>query len=566
MTAKPRAEGALADEGTRGDLEFGTLARLVRIAGERHADRAAIEDGAVTLTYSALAAEVERASRALLALGVASGDRVALWAPNIWEWIVAALATHAAGGVVVPINTRFKASEAGYVLARSGARVLFTVSSFLGNDYVAMLRAGGVDLPALEHTILLRGDGGAPAPAPSDAGISLPAGSAAQRGSGTPLGWSDFTALAERVSSDEAKRRAEAVEPSDLSDIIFTSGTTGHPKGVMCTHAQSLRAFRDWSDTVGLRAGDRYLVVLPFFHTFGYKAGWLSSFMMGATVLPQAVFDVKEVLERVGKDRISVLPGPPSLYQSFLARDDLANFDLTSLRLAVTGAAVIPVELIHRMRSELHIETVITGYGLTEGTGVSTMCRVGDDPETIATTSGRAIPGVEVRCVDDAGREVTRGEPGEIVVRGYTVMRGYFGDQAETAATIDADGFLHTGDIGVMDARGYVRITDRKKDMFIVGGFNAYPAEIESVILQHPAIVEVAVVGAPDERLGEVGVAFVRCKTGQALDPDALIAWCRDRMANYKVPRRIVAVDALPMNATGKVLKYRLREQARGVT
>jgi acyl-CoA synthetase (AMP-forming)/AMP-acid ligase II len=194
------------------------------------------------------------------------------------------------------------------------------------------------------------------------------------------------------------------------------------------------------------------------------------------------------------------------------------------------------------------------------------MCRVGDDPETIATTSGRAIPGVEVRCVDDAGREVTRGEPGEIVVRGYTVMRGYFGDQAETAATIDADGFLHTGDIGVMDARGYVRITDRKKDMFIVGGFNAYPAEIESVILQHPAIVEVAVVGAPDERLGEVGVAFVRCKSGQALDPDALIAWCRDRMANYKVPRRIVAVDALPMNATGKVLKYRLREQARGVT
>jgi acyl-CoA synthetase (AMP-forming)/AMP-acid ligase II len=378
--------------------------------------------------------------------------------------------------------------------------------------------------------------------------------------------WPDFMALATRVSSGEAKQRAEAVEPSDLSDIIFTSGTTGHPKGVMCTHAQSLRAFRDWSDTVGLRAGDRYLVVLPFFHTFGYKAGWLSSFMMGATVLPQAVFDVTQVLERVGRDRITVLPGPPALYQSFLARDDLASFDLTSLRLAVTGAAVIPVELIHRMRRELHIETVITGYGLTEGTGVSTMCRVGDDPETIATTSGRAIPGVEVRCVDDAGRDLAPGQPGEIVVRGYTVMRGYFGDQAETAATIDADGWLYTGDIGVMDARGYVRITDRKKDMFIVGGFNAYPAEIESVILQHPAVAQAAVVGAPDERLGEVGVAFVVQKMGEPLDPDALMAWCRERMANFKVPRRVVVVDALPMNATGKVLKYRLREQARGAT
>jgi acyl-CoA synthetase (AMP-forming)/AMP-acid ligase II len=566
MTAKPRADAALADEGTRGDLEFGTVARLVRIAGERHAHRTAIEDGPVTLTYASLATEVERASRALLALGVARGDRVALWAPNIWEWIVAALATHSAGGVVVPINTRFKAAEAGYVLARSGARVLFTVSGFLGNDYVAMLRAAGIDLPTLEHTILLRGEGGAPALGTSIAVNSWAAESGGERGIGSPVCWSEFTALAKRVSSGDAKKRAEAVEPSDLSDIIFTSGTTGHPKGVMCTHAQSLRAFRDWSDTVGLRAGDRYLVVLPFFHTFGYKAGWLSSFMMGATVLPQAVFDVTEVLERIGKDRISVLPGPPALYQSFLARDDLANFDLTSLRLAVTGAAVIPVELIHRMRRELHIETVITGYGLTEGTGVSTMCRVGDDPETIATTSGRAIPGVEVRCVDDAGGEVTRGEPGEIVVRGYTVMRGYFGDQAETAATIDADGFLHTGDIGVMDARGYVRITDRKKDMFIVGGFNAYPAEIESVILQHPAIAAVAVVGAPDERLGEAGVAFVRFKTGQAQGPDALIAWCRERMANYKVPRRIVAVDELPMNATGKVLKYRLREQARDMT
>jgi HIP---CoA ligase len=528
------------NEGTRGDREFGTIPGLVQIARQRHGARTAVEDGAVTLTYAALADEVLSASRALIALGVEKGDRVAIWAPNVWEWIVAALATHGAGGVLVPINTRFKASEAGYVLEKSGARVLFTVNGFLGNDYVAMLGASDLSLPNLAHTVLLRGG-------------------AAERA----MSWPEFMRLADRVAATEAAARTARVEPGDLSDIIFTSGTTGHPKGVMCTHAQSLRAFRDWSDTVGLRAGDRYLVVLPFFHTFGYKAGWLSSLMMGATVLPQAVFDVGEVLRRVGQDRVTVLPGPPALYQSFLARPDLGSFDLSSLRLAVTGAAVIPVELIHHMRGKLHIETVITGYGLTEATGVSTMCRVGDDPETIATTSGRAIPGVEVCVADDAGGEVPRGDPGEVLVRGYTVMQGYFDDPAETAAAIDERGWLRTGDIGVMDPRGYLRITDRKKDMFIVGGFNAYPAEIESVLLKHGDVAQVAVVGAPDERLGEVGVAFVVPREGATILPDEIIQWSRDRMANYKVPRRVVVVDALPANATGKVLKYRLREQLR---
>jgi acyl-CoA synthetase (AMP-forming)/AMP-acid ligase II len=540
MTMPDRDRAASEGEGRRGDREFGTIPGLVRIARERHGSRVAIEDGAASLTYEALAGEVERAARALLALGVRHGDRVAIWAPNGWEWIVAALATHSVGGAVVPINTRFKANEAGYVLNKSGARVLFTVRSFLDNDYVAMLAASDVKCPDLAHVILLRGDAA---------------------GRATP--WSEFLAAGERIAAADVAVRAAAVAPSDLSDIIFTSGTTGHPKGVMCTHAQSLRAFRDWADTVGLREGDRYLVVLPFFHTFGYKAGWLASFMMGVTVLPQAVFDVPEVLGRVAKDRVTVLPGPPALYQSFLARPDLATFDLSSLRLAVTGAAAIPVELIHRMRRELHIETVITGYGLTEGTGVATMCRVGDDPETIATTSGRAIPDIEVRVVDDATNEVARGEPGEVVIRGYTVMQGYLDDPAETAATIDGGGWLRTGDIGIMDARGYLRITDRKKDMFIVGGFNAYPAEIESVLLQHPAVAMAAVVGAPDERMGEVGIAFLLLKAGAEVAEDELIAWSRERMANYKVPRRAFVVDALPMNATGKVLKYRLREQLR---
>ena len=530
-------------EGQRGDLELGTIPRLVRVAAERHAELAAVVDDGVTLTFTELAAEVKRAARALMAVGIAPGDRVALWAPNGWEWVVAALAVHAAGAALVPINTRWKGVEAAEVLAKSDARALFTTICFLGVDHVALLQGSGVALPALGPIVVLRG--------------AAPPGT---------LAWDAFLALSSAVSDDAAEARALAVAPGDLSDLLFTSGTTGRPKGVPCTHAQTLRAFRDWSDTVGLRRGDRYLVVLPFFHSFGYKAGILASLMVGATIFPQAVFDVGAVLERVTRDRITVLPGPPALYQSILSRPDLASHDLSSLRLAVTGAAVIPVELIHRLRRELAFQTIITGYGLTETSGIVTMCRFDDDPETIASTSGRAIPGVEVRVTGDDGSEVPRGEPGEVLVRGYNVMSGYLDDAEETAAAIDAAGWLRTGDIGVMDARGYLRITDRKKDMFIVGGFNAYPAEIERVLLGHPAVAQAAVVGAPDPRLGEVGVAFVVLRAGAALGPEELIAWSRPRMANYKVPRRVEIVAELPANATGKVLKYLLRARARGLT
>jgi acyl-CoA synthetase (AMP-forming)/AMP-acid ligase II len=364
------------------------------------------------------------------------------------------------------------------------------------------------------------------------------------------------------VDSAEAAARALAVESGDLSDILFTSGTTGAPKGVMTTHGQNLRAYQDWAHVVGLREGDRYLIVNPFFHAFGYKAGILAALMSGATIHPQLVLDVPEVMRRIAAEHITMFPGPPTLYQTILNHPDFGATDFSSLRLAVTGAAAIPVELILRMREELHFETIITGYGLTESCGIATMCRFDDDPETISTTSGRAIPGVQVQCVDDAGVEVARGEPGEVVVRGYQVMRGYFDDPEASAEAVDPAGWLHTGDIGVMDERGYLDITDRKKDMFIVGGFNAYPAEIENLMSPHPAIAQVAVIGVPHERQGEVGVAFVVPRVGQVVDPDELVSWCRTRMANYKVPSRVVVVDQLPVNASGKVLKNDLRRLA----
>jgi HIP---CoA ligase len=423
---------------------------------------------------------------------------------------------------------------------RSRARVLVTVDGFLGARYPQMLRDSGITLPALETIVVTGGD--------------APAGT---------VSWNDFLAAGARIAPGDVTRMAAAVTPDDIGDIMFTSGTTGRPKAVPATHAQSLRVFADWGSLVGLRRGDRYLVVAPFFHTFGYKAGWLAALQVGATVHPQPQFDVEQVMARIAAERITVLPGPPTLYQSILNHPARAAADLSSLRLAVTGAACVPVELVRRMRSDLGFDTVLTGYGLTETTGCATLCRDGDDAETVANTSGRAMPGMEVAVVDDAGHPLPAGTPGEVVVRGYNVMHGYVDDAAATSETIDRAGWLHTGDIGVLDDRGYLKITDRKKDMFIVGGFNAYPAEIEAVLVQHPAVGQVAVVGAPDERLGEIGIAFVVPRPGTTPSEADLVAWSRDRMANFKVPRRFHIVDALPMNASGKVLKHELRARAR---
>jgi HIP---CoA ligase len=334
------------------------------------------------------------------------------------------------------------------------------------------------------------------------------------------------------------------VSGDDVCDIVFTSGTTGRPKGVMMTHAQNLRWTQTWCDTVGLREGDRYLIVNPFFHMFGYKAGCITSLMRGATILPVPVFDVARVLDLVEREKVTVLPGPPTLYHSLLSAG--GGPDLSSLRLAVTGAADIPVELIRRIRGELPFQAIFTGYGLTEA-GTVTLSRPGDSFEAIATTVGTPCDGYEVRIAGD----------GEVLVRGECVMKGYLDDPAATAEAIDADGWLHTGDLGTFDDGARLRIVGRKKDMFIVGGFNAYPAEIEGFLLEHPRVAQVAVIGVPDERLGQVGKAFV-VRSG-LVPAEELVTWSRDRMAGYKVPRYVEFLDELPLNATGKVMKDHLR-------
>ena len=517
-----------------------TIGRQVLEAAHRFGSTEALVDSNVRLTFRELGDEVLAAAAAFIARGMQRGDRVAIWAPNINEWVVAALGASSAGGVIVPLNTRFKGREAADIIERSGASMLFCVNGFLGNDYVEMVRAAGIELPELRTIVVLRGE--------------VPHGA---------IGWAEFLRHDGGAAAVEiAHRRIAEGSPDDLSDIIFTSGTTGRPKGVMCTHGQTMRVFDTWSGVVGLTHGDRYLVVNPFFHTFGYKAGFLACLIRGATVVPEPVFDVAAVLRKVAAERITMLPGPPTLYLSILDFPDRDSFDLSSLRLAVTGAAAVPVEMIRRMREELTFRVIVTAYGLTESTGVVSICHPDDAPETIATTSGCAIPDTELRVVDGENNEAPNGVPGEIVCRGYHVMKGYYRDAEATAEAIDSDGWLHTGDIGIMDERGYLSITDRKKDMFIVGGFNAYPAEIENVLLRHHAIAQVAVVGVSDPRQGEVGHAFVVAKAGLTLDPAEVIEWSREQMANYKVPRAVHVVAALPTNASGKVLKFELRSQA----
>ncbi|GAA4002237.1 3-((3aS,4S,7aS)-7a-methyl-1,5-dioxo-octahydro-1H- inden-4-yl)propanoate--CoA ligase FadD3 [Comamonas faecalis] len=519
-----------------------TLPQLIARSAQQHGDRAAIVDGDTTLTYAQLHQASRDVARSLMALDVQAGDRVALWAPNIHEWIVAACGVHAAGAVLVPLNTRMKGVEAADILERSGARVLLCIGDFLNQYYPALLqdcRPG-----TLAHVVVLRGD--------TRAGISQPG----------DLGWQQFLARADGVDPARVDARVAALTADSTADLMFTSGTTGRPKGVMAAHGPTIRAFDEWSRVVGLGADDHYLIVNPFFHTFGYKAGWVAAFVRGATVYPEQVFDAEAVLSRIARERISFLPGPPTLFLTMLAHPRLADFDLSSLRSSVTGAASVPPVLIRRMRDELGIANVTTAYGLTECGGCATLCDPSDSAETVASTCGRALPGTEVRCADEDGRDVPTGQPGEVLLRGYHVMQGYFQDEEATRKTIDADGWLHTGDVGVLDERGYLRITDRLKDMFIVGGFNCYPAEIERLLADHPDIAQVAVVGVPDERMGEVGCACVITRGGKSLPAADLIAWSRTHMANYKVPRHVLQLDAFPMNASNKVDKRQLQKLA----
>ncbi|OYO16578.1 fatty acid--CoA ligase [Enemella dayhoffiae] len=498
-------------------------------------DRPAVIEGDQVLTHEGLWATAREVAAALVAQGVRPGDRVGLWAPNSLRWVVAAYGILCAGAVLTPLNTRFRGAEAAYALNLVRVEVLLVQRHFLDTDYVAMLRSAE-DLPHLRTVV-------------SFEEASTP----------DSLGWQEFLAAGAGHNA-EVEQRIEALGPDDVADILFTSGTTGHPKGAMVSHGSNLVTDLAWATGAGVGPEDRYLLVNPLFHSFGYRAGMLACLLVRAALHPVGVFDVGTVLELIHRHRITVLPGAPTVFRSLLDDPRHRSADLSSLRLAVTGAAMVPVPLLRAMRDELGIGTVLTAYGQTESCGTATICPPDADEHRLSTTSGVAIPGVEVEIHDAAGNRLPAGESGEIVIRGPNVMIGYFENPRATEETIDRQGWLHTGDVGWLDADGYLTITDRLKDMFISGGFNVYPAEVERVLLEHPRVADVAVVGQPDPRFGEVARAVVVPAAGGDPSEAELIAFCRERLANYKCPRAVEFVDTLPRNAGGKIQKFKLRD------
>ncbi|NRQ34797.1 AMP-binding protein [Nonomuraea sp. NN258] len=500
---------------------------MLRDQAARYPDAVAVRDGDGVITMSGLRDAAAEVARGLLALGVEPGDRVALWGVNDPSWVRHAFGVWDAGAVLVPLSARFKGIEAAEVMARTGAKALITGPGPGAEPLAGLLTPAERPPHVVAH----------------DAGPGLPA-------------------LGAAVSREAAESRALAVGLGDLCEIMSTSGTTGTPKGVMLDHAQVLRGYWDWSEIVTLNEHDRYPVIAPFSHGFGLNAGLVACVLRRATMMPIPVFTPDALMSLVGQARATVLAGPPTLFHRLLDELERGDRDVSSLRVAICGAASVPAALITRLVERVGLDRMINAYGLMEGTVVS-MTRAGDPIEVIATTTGRAVPGIEIKVVDDAGEPVPTGERGEILQRGYGVMRGYWNEPDKTAEVIDADGWLHTGDIGVLDESGNLAIVDRKKELFIVNGFNVAPAEVESLLLREGSLAQVAVIGVPDPVSGETGWAYAVPRPGTRFDRDGLLAWAKEHMSHHKVPRRVIVVDSLPTNPNGKVDKQALRTRAR---
>ncbi|KZO59151.1 FadD3 family acyl-CoA ligase [Dietzia cinnamea] len=527
----------------------------LRRAAELWPEREAIADvqpGQDTRwTWSQLLDEVRRFAAGLVARGVEPGDRVVIWAPNTRHWVVASLGVQFAGATMVPANTRYTGSETLEIIQRTNAVAAVAAGAFLGSERIIDLvdAAGATEVSASAEGPLA----GATSlrtivRIPLDAGDTVRAG-AGGAGGVDVLDFDDLSALVTDDLLARADARADAVTGDDVADILFTSGTTGKSKGVVALHRQTVAGSRAWGSNNGLTDRDGYLIVNPFFHSFGYKAGFLACVLFGVTIVPLSVYSTTETMRLIRDEEITILTGAPTIFQTLLDDPARGDYDLSSLRVAVTGASVVPVVLIERMQSDLGLETVITAYGQTETMGFITTTRTGDDDVTVSTTCGRAYPGMEIRI----------GAHGEILTRGEMVMQGYLDDPGNTATTIDPDGWLHTGDVGEIDADGNLRITDRLKDMYINGGFNVYPAEIEQTLARLDGVVESAVIGVPDDRMGEVGKAFIVRREDSTLNEQEVLDFCREQLANFKRPRTVEFVESLPRNASGKVLKTELR-------
>ena len=507
-----------------------TMRSVADHAVDAFGDQPALVEGELVLTFDQYVAGARSVASRLMRQGVVPGDRVAIWAPNSAAWAVASLGVHLAGAVLVPINTRFEPPEAARVLQDSRARVVFGAGQFLGRSYVSEVRAliSSGDLRGPVSCVVL------------DSVESL-------------LDWS-------AASPDSGAKELPELRADDPATVLFTSGTTGRPKGAVLRHGALVEGYRTWSGLTGLTRGDQVMATNPFFHAFGLNAVLLAALVHGATVHPVAIFDPALVLDALERRRISYYPAPPTVFQDLAAEQRRRPRDLASLRTCVTGATTIPPALISDLREVLGFEDVFVPYGFTEATGLATITRRGDSLQTVMSTAGRPLPDIDVQVRRADGSRAPTGETGEIFVGGYVVMAGYLLPDGSIAPPVLEGDALASGDLGHLDPDGNLVISGRSKDMIISGGFNVYPAEVEIALREHPAIDDVAVIGVPDERLGEVGCAVVVAPAG-AVDTQSLRLWARGRLANYKIPHHVVIADGLPRNASGKVMKDRLREQ-----
>jgi fatty-acyl-CoA synthase len=494
-------------------------------------------------TYADLAGEVERLALSLLSLGIAKGDRVGVWSQNRAEWTVTQFATARIGAILVNVNPAYRAEELRYALRHSGVRVLFTASAFKSANYLAMIAEVRASLPQLARVITFGDERAA---------------------SASDLLWSELPAFSSAASLDELHLRELSLDANEPINIQYTSGTTGNPKGATLTHRNILNNARSIAEILGYTASDRVCLPLPLYHCFGMGIGNLGCMTVGACVVyPAPTFEPLATLQTIQDERCTSVYGVPTMFIAQLEHPRFAEFDLSSLRTGLMGGAPCPIEIMKQVVSKMHARDVCIVYGMTETAPVTFMSRPNDALERRVTTVGSVMPHIEAKIVDpDTGLTQPFGTPGEVCTRGYALMPGYWEDEAATSAAIDADGFIHTGDLGTLDRDGYLNIVGRIKDMVIRGGENIYPREIEEVLYLHPAIAAAQVVGVPDARMGEELMAWLIARDGVIVSEQEIRDFCQQRIAHFKVPRYLKFTNAFPLTVTGKVQKFRLRAMA----
>ena len=488
----------------------------------------------VRFTWRELWDETTRLAKGLMALGIRPGERVGIWSPNRYEWVIAQFATARMGAILVNINPAYKSTELAYALMQSGTKLLLLARAFRASDYVAMLDAVRGQCPQLARSLVIDSD------------------------------WQALLDGGASVSDAELAEREAALQFDDAINIQYTSGTTGFPKGATLSHHNILNNGFFIGEALRYTAADRVCIPVPFYHCFGMVLGNLACTTHGACmVIPGEAFDAAQALEAVQVERCTALYGVPSMFIAELALPDVGAYDLSTLRTGIMAGSPCPVEVMKRVQHEMHMTEVTICYGMTETSPVSAQSAVDDPLEKRVGTVGRVHPHVEVKIVDaETGAILPRHAKGELCTRGYSVMLGYWNDKAATDNAIDDAGWMHTGDLATMDDDGYMNIVGRIKDMIIRGGENVYPREIEEFLHSHPVILDAQVVGVPSERYGEEVMAWIILRPGERLTPDDVQLFCRDRIATFKIPRYIKFTDTFPMTVTGKIQKFRMREMA----